>query len=61
MQTRFCYVMSDTVSDKDTLLNCGGIILPMGQVPLFLTFAPAADDIIRISLSKEIRLALRSQ
>ena len=30
LQTRFCSVLCDTVRDKDTLLNCGGIILPMG-------------------------------
>ena len=53
--------MCDTVSEKDTLLNCGGIILPMGQMSLFLTFAPAADDTISTSLSKEIRLDLRSR
>jgi hypothetical protein len=29
-QTRFCSVLCDTISDKDSLLNCGGIILPMG-------------------------------
>jgi hypothetical protein len=60
LQTPFCSVLCDTVSDNDTLLNCGGLILPMGQITLFLTFAPTADDTIRTSLPKEIRLAFRS-
>jgi hypothetical protein len=42
------------------LLNCGGIILPMGQMTLFLTFAPTMDDTIRTTLPKEIQLAIRS-
>jgi hypothetical protein len=60
LQTRFCSVLCDKVNDKDTLLNCGGLILPMGQMTLFLTFALTADDTIRTSLPKEIMLALRS-
>jgi hypothetical protein len=32
IQTRFCVVICKTGSDKDTLENCGGIILPMGQI-----------------------------
>jgi hypothetical protein len=32
----------------------------MGQMTIFLTFAPTADDSIPTSLLKEIRLALRS-
>jgi hypothetical protein len=27
LQTRFYSVLCDTVSDKDTMFNCGGIIL----------------------------------
>jgi hypothetical protein len=38
----------------------GGLILPFGGMTLFLTFSPTADDTIRTSLPKEIRLALRS-
>ena len=60
LHTRFCSALCDTVSDKDLLLNCGGIILPMVRMTLFLTFAPTADDSTRISLPKEIRLALTS-
>jgi hypothetical protein len=60
MQTRFCSFLCDTISDKDALLSCGGIILPTGQMSLFLTFAPTADGIIRTTLTKEIWLALRS-
>jgi hypothetical protein len=46
LQTRFCSALCDKVSDKDTLLNHRGIILPMGQMSIFLTFAPTADDTI---------------
>jgi hypothetical protein len=60
IQTRFCAVICDTGSDRDTLENCGGIILPMGQMSLYVTFSPTADDTVRTSLPKEIRLALRS-
>jgi len=60
MLTRFCSVICDTVDDKYTLLNCGGIILPMGHMTLFLIFIPTADDTIRASLPKKIRLALHS-
>jgi hypothetical protein len=60
LHTRFYSVQCDKVNDKNTLLNCGGIILPMGHITLFLTFALTADDTIRTSLPKEIRLALRS-
>ncbi len=60
LQTRFCAIMCDCVSDKELLSNCGGIILPMARMTLYLTFAPTADDTIRTSLPKEIRLALKS-
>jgi hypothetical protein len=52
--------MCDTVSGKDTLLNCGSIILPMGEMIIFSTFSPFADVTIRTSLPKEIWLALRT-
>jgi hypothetical protein len=52
--------MCDTGSDTDTLENCGGIILPMGQMSLYVTFSPTADDTVRTALPKKIRLALRS-
>jgi hypothetical protein len=29
-QARFCSILCDTLSDKDCLLHCGGLILPMG-------------------------------
>ncbi len=60
LQTRFCAVICETGSDGDTLENCGGIILPMGQMSLYVTFSPTADDTVRTSLPKEIRPALRS-
>jgi len=60
MQTRFCSVLCETISDKDALLNFGGSILPFGGMTLFLTFSPTTDDTIRTSLPKKIRIALRS-
>ena len=39
-QTRSCAVICETGSDRDTLENCGGIILPMGQMSLYVTFFP---------------------
>ena len=60
LQTRFCSVICETVSDKDTLINFGGLILPFGGMTLFFTFSRTADDPLRTSLLKEIRLALRS-
>ncbi len=58
--TKFCTVLCDCVSDWDLLANCGGIVLPMTRMTLYLTFAPSADDTICTSLPKEIRLALKS-
>ena len=60
MKTKFCSVLCDTVGDKNALLNFGGIILPFKGMPLFLTFSVTADDTIRTSLPKKIRLALCS-
>ena len=47
--TRFCTALRDCVSDQDLLANCGGIVLPMARMTLYLTFAPSADDTIRTS------------
>ncbi len=44
----------------DTLLNCGGIILPMGQMSLYVTFVPMMDGTLRTSLPKKVCIALRS-
>ncbi len=60
LQTRFCTVLCDCVSDNDLLSNYGGIVLPMARMTLYLTFAPTTDDTARTSLPKEIRLALKS-
>ena len=60
LQTRFCTILCDCVSDKDLLSNCGGIVLPMARMTLYLTFAPTTDDTVRTSLPKDIRLALTS-
>jgi len=32
----------------------------MGQMSIYVTFSPTADDTVRTSLPKEFRLALRS-
>ena len=60
LHTRFCSILCDAVNDKDALLKSGGLILPFKEMALFLTFSPIADDTIRTSLPKKIRLALRS-
>jgi hypothetical protein len=60
LASRFCFVLCETVSDKDTLSNCWGIILPIGQMSLYVTVAPTINDTVRTSLPKEIRVALRS-
>ncbi len=36
LHTRFCSVLWDTVSDKDTLLNGGGILFQWDMCPSFL-------------------------
>ena len=59
LQTRLCSDLCDKVRDKNTSLICGGVILPMGGMALFLTFAPTADNTFRTSLPKEIWLPLR--
>jgi hypothetical protein len=40
LASRFCSALCETITDKDTLLNCGGLILPMGHMSLYVTFAP---------------------
>jgi hypothetical protein len=60
LQSRFCSVLCDTTSDQDTLLNCGGVIVPWGSFTLYVTFAPTMDDTLRTSLPKNISIALRS-
>jgi len=60
LQSRFCAVLCDTTSDQDTLLNGGGIVLPIGHMSLYVTFAPSMDDTLRTSLPKEVCIALRS-
>jgi hypothetical protein len=34
--------------------------LPIGHIFLYVSFAPSMDDILRTSLPKEVRIALRS-
>jgi hypothetical protein len=41
-----------------TLLEIGGIILPLERHTIFVTFAPTAEDTSRTTLPKELRLAL---
>jgi len=60
MQSRFSAELCDTTNDQVLLLNCGGIVLPMGQMSLYVTSAPSMDDTIRISRPREVRIALRS-
>jgi hypothetical protein len=60
LQSRFRSVLFDTTSDQDTLLNCGGLVLPIGHMALYVSFAPSMDDKMRTSLPREVRIALRS-
>ncbi len=55
---KHCTVLCESVSDKTTLLEIGGIILPLERHTIFVSFAPTADDTTRTALSKELRLAL---
>ncbi len=61
LQSRFCSVLCGTTSDQDTLLNCGGVIVPWGSFTLYVTCAPTMDSTLRTSLPKEVRIALRSR
>jgi hypothetical protein len=60
LQSRFCSNLCATTNDQDTLLNCGGIVVPFGHMSLFVIFALSMDDTMRTSLPKEVRIALRS-
>jgi hypothetical protein len=57
---RLCTVLCDTNNDKSTLLDIGGIILPLERHVIYITFAPTADDTARTSLPMEIRPALKT-
>ena len=58
LAAKFSTVLCDTVSDKTTLLEIGGFILPLERHMIFVTFAPTVDDTTRTALPKELRLAL---
>jgi hypothetical protein len=60
LQSRFCSVLCDTTGDQDTLLNSGGLVIPLGDISLYVSFSPTIDDTIRTSLPREIRIALRN-
>ncbi len=60
IQSRFCSVMFYTTSNQDTILNCGGVVVPWGALTLYVTFAPTVDDTLRTFLPKEIRIVFRS-
>jgi hypothetical protein len=58
MAAKLCTVLCDTVSDKATLLELGGVNLPLERHTIFVTFTPTLDDTTRTALPKELRLAL---
>jgi len=58
LATKFCTVLCNTVSDKTTLLEIGGIILPFECHMIFVTFAPTVDYMTRTALLKALRLVL---
>ena len=60
LQSRFCSILRDTTSDQDTLVNCGGLVLPIGHMSLYVIFAPSMDDTLRTYHPKEVRMAFRS-
>ncbi len=39
LQPRFCSVLCDTTSNQDTLMNCGGLVIPMGGFSLYVSFS----------------------
>ena len=57
---KFCTVLCDTVSDKATLLELGGLMLPLEHHSIIVTFAPTTDDTTRTALPQEICLALKN-
>ena len=38
----------------------GGIVMPIGQMSMYVAFTPSMDDTIRSSLPREVCIALRS-
>ena len=58
LAAKFCTILCDTVSDKTTLLEIGGVILPLDCHTIFVTFAPTVDDTARTAQPRELRLAL---
>jgi hypothetical protein len=60
LRSRFSSVLCHTTSDQDSILKCGGLVLPIERMSLYVTFAPLMDDTLRTSLPKEIRIALHN-
>ncbi len=60
LQSRFFSVLCDTKSDQYTLLNSWGLVLLIGHMSLYVSFAPSMNDTLRTPLSREVRIALRS-
>ena len=56
----FRSILCDTVLDKTTLLEAGGVILPIDHHLVVVTFVPTADDTSRVALLKELRRTLLS-
>jgi hypothetical protein len=52
LAAKFCTALCDTVSDKTTLLEIGGVILPLERHTIFVTFAPTVDDTVRTALPR---------
>jgi len=60
LASRLCTVLCDTNNDKSTLLEVGGIILPLERHEICVTFASTANDTARTFLPKDIRFALKT-
>ena len=56
LQSRFCSVLYDTTSDQDTLLNKGGLVVPLGGIFLYVSFSSTMYDTLRTSLPKRCGL-----
>ncbi len=53
LQLRFCFVLCDTTSNQDTLLSSGGLVVPLENFFLYVSFSTTMNDTLRTSLPRE--------
>jgi hypothetical protein len=51
-------VLCESITGKTTLLETGGVILPLERHTIYVSFAPMTDDTARTAMPKALRLAL---